>query len=88
MLLLNVYLVQIYGWIEGGWGCMFVQICFWLGWRCWNFEVPCVLYYLKVKCNVMFNVGNVEVQSLSVYYKVYVKIEGVMFFFVVEGSCM
>ena len=36
----------------------------------------------------MFNVGNVEVQSLIVYYKVYVKIEGVMFFFVVEGLCM
>ena len=36
----------------------------------------------------MFVVGNVEVQSLSVYFKVYIDIEGVMFFVVVEGLCM
>ena len=32
----------------------------------------------------MFIVGNVEVQSLSVYFKVYIKIEGVMFFVVLK----
>ena len=37
----------------------------------------------------MFVVGNVEVQSLSAYLKVYIKIEGVMFVVVVvEGLCI
>ena len=38
----------------------------------------------------MFVIGNVEVQSLSVYFKVYIKVEGVMFFVVVvvRGLCM
>jgi hypothetical protein len=38
----------------------------------------------------MFVVGNVKLQSLSVYLKVYyIKVEGVMLFFiVVEGLCI
>ena len=36
----------------------------------------------------MFIVGNIEVQSLRVYFKVYIKVEGVMFFIFVECLCM
>ena len=43
---------------------------------------------MKVNCNVMFVVGNIEVQSLSVYFKVYIKVEGVMFFIGVDLLCM
>ena len=31
---------------------------------------------------------NVEVQSLSAYLKVYIKVEGVMFFVVIKGLCI
>jgi hypothetical protein len=36
----------------------------------------------------MFIVGNVEVQSSSVYSKVYIEVEGIILFVVVEGLCM
>lgn len=34
------------------------------------------------------DIGNVRVQYLSVYLKVYIKVEDVMFFVVVEGLCI
>ena len=36
----------------------------------------------------MFIFGNVKVQFLSKFIKVYIKIKDVMFFVVVEGLCM
>ena len=36
----------------------------------------------------MVVVDNVEVQFLSIYFKVHIKVKGVMFFVVVEGLCM
>ena len=36
----------------------------------------------------MFIVGNAKVQSLSVYLKVSINVEGIMFFVVVEDLCM
>ena len=36
----------------------------------------------------MFVVGNVEVQSLIVYFKGYIKVDGLTFLVVIEGLCM
>ena len=36
----------------------------------------------------MVVVDNVEVQSLSIYFKVRIKVKGVMFFVIIEDLCM